>query len=178
LFQGPSQWSPVFESVRRLLLYAREHGVTVVLFINPYHADYLLTLELAGRWQQFGAWKRQLARLADEFGVDLWDFSGINPLSAEQVPVAGDKETILEWFWEPAHYRVEYGDLMLGRMLRRSCDEGNVGLVGSALKAGNVDTRIRQSHTDLLRYKERHAPVIERLRALRFNKSQAVSSGH
>ena len=126
LFQGESRWSPDFESVRRLLQFARNHNVTVVLFINPYHADYLLTLELAGRWPQFESWKRQLASLADDFSVELWDFSGINLLSTEQVPAPGDKKTTLKWFWEPAHYRMEYGDLMLSRMLQRTCDEGNV----------------------------------------------------
>lgn len=168
LFQGESRWSPDFESIRRLLQFARKHNVTVVLFINPYHVDYLLTLELAGRWSQFESWKRQLASLADEFSVVLWDFSGINLLSTEQAPAPGDKKTTLKWFWEPAHYRMEYGDLMLSRMLQHPCDEGNAGPVGSVITTGNIDAHIMRSRTDMLRYKEQHGPVIERLRALRF----------
>jgi len=161
LFQGASQWSPVFESVRRFLLFAREHSVTVVLFINPYHVDYLLALERAGRWSQFDAWKRELARLADELGVELWDFSELNSLSAEQEPAPGDKKTILKWFWEPAHYRMEYGDLMLSSMLQRPCDEGNVDPVGTLITTGNIDAHIMRLRTDMLHYKEQHKPAIE-----------------
>lgn len=167
LFQGESHWSPDFESIRRLLQFASKHGVTVVLFINPYHSDYLLTLELAGRWSQFESWKRQLVQLTDEFGVVLWDFSGINPLSTEPIPVPGDKKTILKWFWEPAHYRMEYGDFLLSSMLQRACGEGNVRPVGSVITTGNIDTHIVRLRTDMLRYKDRHSPIIERLEGLR-----------
>jgi hypothetical protein len=167
LFQGESRWSPDFESVRRLLQFARNHNVTVVLFINPYHSDYLLTLDLAGRWPQFESWKRQLTGLANEFGIELWDFSGINALSTEQAPVPGDKQTTLEWFWEPAHYRMEYGDLMLGRMLQRTCGEGDVSPVGSLITTGNIDAHISRLRTDMLHYKEQYVQVVERLRVLR-----------
>jgi hypothetical protein len=135
--------------------------VTVVLFINPYHVDYLLALERAGRWSQFDAWKRELARLADELGVELWDFSELNSLSAEQEPAPGDKKTILKWFWEPAHYRMEYGDLMLSSMLQRPCDEGNVDPVGTLITTGNIDAHIMRLRTDMLHYKEQHKPAIE-----------------
>ena len=176
LFQGESRWSPDFESISRLLQYARKHNVTVVLFINPYHADYLLTLEMAGHWSQFESWKRRLASLADEFSVELWDFSGISLLSTEQVPDPGDKKTTLKWFWEPAHYRMEYGDLMLGRMLQRPCGEGGTGPVGSVITTGNIDAHIMQLRTDMLRYKEQHGPVIERLRVQRSEPEKAISS--
>jgi hypothetical protein len=167
LFQGKSRWSPDFESVRRLLQFARNHNVTVVLFINPYHADYLLTLDLAGRWPQFESWKRKLASLADEFSAVLWDFSEINSLSTELAPAPGDKQTTLEWFWEPAHYRMEYGDLMLGRMLQRTCEEGNASPAGSLITTGNIDAHISRLRTDMLHYKEQYVQVVERLRVLR-----------
>jgi hypothetical protein len=137
----------------------------VVLFINPYHADYLLTLDLAGRWPQFEAWKIKLASIADEFSVELWDFSGINRFSTNQAPVPGDKKTILKWFWEPAHYRMEYGDLMLSSMLQRPCDEGNADPLGAVITTGNIDAHNMHSRTEILRYKEQHRPVIERLRS-------------
>ena len=166
IFQGESRWSPDFESIRRLLQFARKHSVKVVLFINPYHADYLLTLELAGRWSQFESWKRQLAILADEFSVELWDFSGFNLLSTEQAPVPGEKDRILKWFWEPAHYRMEYGDLMLSSMLQRTCEEENISPVGTVVTIGNIEAHILRLRTDMLRYKEQHGPAIERLGVL------------
>jgi hypothetical protein len=166
LFQGESKWSPDFESVRKLLQFARNYNVTVVLFINPYHADYLLAIDLAGRWPQFEYWKRTLTSLADEYSAVLWDFSGINSLSTEWVPAPGDKQTTLKWFWEPAHYRMEYGDLMLGRMLQRTCEEGTASPAGSLITTENIDAHIIRLRTDMLRYKEQHVQVVERLRVL------------
>lgn len=174
LFQGEGRWSPDFESVRRLLQFAQNHDVTVVLFINPYHADYLLTLDLAGRWPEFESWKRKLTSLADEFGAVLWDFSGINSLSTELAPAAGDKQTTLEWFWEPAHYRMEYGDLMLGRMLQRTCEEGYASPAGTLITTGNIDAHIIRLRTDMMRYKEQYVQVVERLRVLRPDDSQST----
>jgi hypothetical protein len=154
LFQGESSWSTDFESVRRLLQFAQKNKVKVVLFINPYHSDYLASIELAGLWPEFEHWKSNLTILTDEFNVELWDFSGINPLSTEQVPEPGDKTTILEWFWEPAHYRSEYGDLMLSRMLQQPCDSGNVSPVGSLLNNENIDSHLMHMRSDMMRYKE------------------------
>ena len=156
LYHEETRWSLEFESVRRLLQFARGQGVTVTLFINPYHADYLLTLEHAGRWPQFEAWKRELASLANEFSVELWDFSGINHLSTEQAPAPGDKQTILKWFWEPAHYRREYGDLLLGRMLRAHCDGDTIGPIGTLITHGNIDAHLGRSRTDMQRYRQQH----------------------
>jgi hypothetical protein len=163
LFQGDSLRSPDFETIRRLLQFSDKHRVKVLLFINPYHADYLASLELAGRWPEFESWKRQLTTLATEFNVELWDFSGINPLSTEQVSAPGDKTTTLKWFWEPAHYRKEFGDLMLSRMLRRYCDIDNTSPVGILLTAENIDSHLMLLRNDMVRYKQEFGSDIERL---------------
>jgi hypothetical protein len=164
LLQGEGRRSIAFESVRRLLQFAQKHGVIVVLFINPYHVDYLASLDQAGLWPEFELWKSHLTILADEFSVKLWDFSGINSFSTEQVPAPGDKTTILKWFWEPAHYRREYGDLMLSRMLQRPCDAGNVSPVGSLLKIKNIDTHTMRLRKDMMSYKEEHGSDLDNFR--------------
>ncbi len=178
LFQGESDWSRDFESVRRFLQFALEHEVRVVLFINPYHAYYLILLELAGQWPKFALWKRQLAELAAEFEARLWDFSDINQLSTEQAPMLGDKKAILQWFWEPAHYRREYGDLMLSRMLQLSCDAGNTGPVGTLLTPENIGAHLIRLENDMMRYKDWNKAAIARLRGMIPEQGKTKSIGN
>lgn len=166
LYQEDTQWSKDFENVRRFLLFAKKNEMRVVLFINPYHADYLSLLELTGLWPMFEAWKLQLTDIADTFEVELWDFSGINALSIEQAPVLGDKTSTLQWFWEPAHYKKEYGDLMLSRMLKLRCDSGGAGPVGIQLTKQNINKHIARSSRYMTDYKTSYSDVFDRLQRL------------
>jgi hypothetical protein len=108
-----------FRSVAEFLQLAKESEARVILFINPYHEDYLETIWRAGLWPLFEDWKRRLRALSDDGGVEaLWDFGLLNEFTSEDPPPPGDKRTTLRWFWEPAHYRSELGDLMLIEMLQ------------------------------------------------------------
>jgi hypothetical protein len=150
-------WSGHYETVRRLLQFGQDHGIETVLFINPYHLDYLIAIDRAGRWRQFEKWKSRLASLAGDFGVTLWDFSITNEFTTEKVPAPDDKETILNWFWEPAHYRKEYGDLMLGTMLGLPCGKPEGKSVGYPLTPENIKSRIVESRSGFLHHKENNA---------------------
>ncbi len=166
LFQEESHWSEEYESVRQFLKFVQKYKVRVVLFINPYHVDYLSLLELSGRWPAFELWKRKLTSLAGEFNVELWDFSEINSFTTEKAPVLGDKTKTLKWFWEPAHYRREYGDLMLSRILKRTCGNGGSEPVGNLLSDKNIDDHLNSLRQSMVHYKERHIDTIEQMRAL------------
>ncbi len=110
-----------FEALRRLIEWSKKQKVELVLFINPYHVEYLAILERSGKWRLFEEWKRSLVNITDNAAVSLWDFNTIDTYSAEQPPDAGDRRTVLRWFWEPAHYRSALGDVMLERMLATNC---------------------------------------------------------
>jgi hypothetical protein len=49
--------------------------------------------------------------------IPLWDFSGFNEVTTESVPPSGDLKTPVKWFWEPAHYKRETGNLILDRIV-------------------------------------------------------------
>ena len=101
----------------------------MILFVNPYHEDYLEIVWRAGLWPLFEDWKRRLLRLASDGGAEaLWDFSLLNEYTTEDPPPQGDKQATLHWFWEPAHYKAELGELMLGQMLGEP-DQARVGVL-------------------------------------------------
>lgn len=121
LFPTSEPWSAEFEALQRLLRQSLAAGSETIVFINPYHAEYLLLLEAAGLWPQFELWKRRLAELARAEGVALWDFSSVDGYSGESIDDLPARGAALTWFWEPAHYRSELGDLMLANIWRPHC---------------------------------------------------------
>jgi hypothetical protein len=161
-----------------LVLFSRKYRIKNAVGRKPRYADYLLILELAGRWSESELWERQLAILADEFNVVPWDFSGFNLLATEKIPASRDKKMTLKWFWEPAHCIVENGDLILSGVLPRLCDEGNADPEGTVITTGNIYVHNMHSRTETCRYKEQYGPVIERLKVLHFEYSQVPLSEH
>lgn len=170
LYQDTKHWSQEFESVSRLLQLAKQQNVKVQLFINPYHADYLTALELAGWWPDFDQWKRQLTRLSEESGVELWDFSAINEFSVEQPPPMDDRKTLLKWFWEPAHYRREFGNLMLSNLLQKNCSSNTLNSAGTLLTSKNIDRHLKQLSSAMERYHHNYPSAIKRLQLIQASK--------
>ena len=166
LFDNDRQQSPQFEVVQQFLKIAKQNNVELVLFINPYHSDYLTIVQQAGLWPMFQSWKRQLVIIADRFDVPLWDFSGYNDLSNIQPPAPGDTHTILKWFWEPAHYREQYGNQMLGKMLGRRCDKEDDVIAGVKLTPENIEQHIERENAAMLRYQSDFPDATKRIRKL------------
>lgn len=154
------------EALRRFLQWAEAEGIEVVLFINPYHADYLVQIEASGKWPLMEEWKRQLTAAADEYGIALWDFNGLDATSTEAPPAPGDRKRMLEWYWEPAHYRHELGDLMLAAMLDRACGKGTrpPGF-GVRLTPGTLQGHLDGLRADLRRFVAQNPQVPRRLAA-------------
>lgn len=138
VFPYPKKQSEEFASVAHLLQYAKHHQARVILFINPYHADYLSAIYRHDLWPQFEAWKYRLLEIAAEFRVELWDFSGLDEFNTEPAPAIGDKSARLKWFWEPAHYKKEVGDQMLDQMLGQWCGVNTPHKIGFKISTDNV----------------------------------------
>lgn len=143
---GQSSSEPL-EALKRFLDWANGEKVDVILFINPYHVDYLSLIAVTGKWHLFEQWKRDLAAVATEKAVPLWDFNSIDSYSTGAPPAAGNHKDHLPWFWEPAHYRKELGDLMLAKMEGTNCKvTGGSAPLGTLLSETTIDT-----HLDVLR---------------------------
>jgi hypothetical protein len=93
-----------------------EHSGTDVrlsLLVNPYHYSYLHVLEETGHWPHFLNWKKELVRLAEKHtAIEFYDFSLFNQYTTETMNFDKPRKA-MNWFWEPAHYRPEYGDMIL-----------------------------------------------------------------
>ncbi|MCP5141899.1 MAG: hypothetical protein H6980_06070 [Gammaproteobacteria bacterium] len=161
VFMPGTRWSESFQALTDILRQLREAGVEVILFINPYHADYMAVLDEVGKWDQFEDWKRTLVGIAADTGVAaLWDFNAYNRYTLEPSPPAGDRSSVLRWFWEPAHYRAEYGELMLSIMLPDAACTGGVDAqleLGTRIDAGNLEAHLARLRAERDVHLGRHA---------------------
>jgi len=101
-------------------------GVEVVLFTNPFHESYWALLQRHNLMPLYDRWLTDIEKLArassaDMGPVPLWNFSEDSIYIHEPVPAKPEKNTPLAWFWEPAHYREELGNLMVNAMLAEDC---------------------------------------------------------
>ncbi len=153
LYFKSTQTSEAWRTLDRILSLARKHGVDLRFVIYPYHAHILEMFHRAGLYPAFEEWKKHLAEVIDQGGVDatrcrLWDFSGYNAYSTEYVPPPSDRTAAVRWYWESGHFKHELGDRVLARMLG---DDDTA--FGSCLHRDNVDERnlrLRRAHTRYL----------------------------
>lgn len=151
-------------ALKHLLQWAASRGIEVVLFINPYHSDYLAQIELSGKWQVFEEWKSQLTAVADEYAVPLWDFNAIDRYATESPPPRNDRQSMLEWYWEPAHYRKELGDLMLAAMLGRACGTtNNQPQFGVRITQETLQSHLDELSSHMDRFIDENPQVLKRI---------------
>jgi hypothetical protein len=160
-----SRNSPDFDTLRALLARCRQANVHLDLIIYPYHAHTLELFRATGMWIAFEDWKRKLTQIADEEAVangsaqpfPLWDFSGYNPVTIEDVPASGDLQSEMRWYWEAGHFKKELGDLMLDQVFghrdpQRMIQHG----FGTLLTAANVEAHLAHLRAERERYAKTH----------------------
>ena len=108
------------DSVEQMLAFCRSRHIRPVFVIAPSHADMLDLIDKTGFWRTFEAWKVALADLVQRdksAGAVLWDFTGYDQYSTEEVPPRGANASAMRWFWEPVHFKKSLGNIVLRRIL-------------------------------------------------------------
>ena len=120
----------------------RKYNIELTLFINPYHYTYLDIIRENGYWSSFENFKQVLVNTVNIHGkgdVALWDFAQYSDYTVSAVPLKKDINSAFNWFWEPAHYKVELGELILAEMFGQNCTKNNAQPVG--MKLNNINMK-------------------------------------
>lgn len=122
-----------FANLKQFLDIAARRDIEVIVFTNPFHVEFWRLLDRLGLGDMHEEWLDLVANTVRQSPGDvvLWDFSMDSPFIHEPVPPPGVRSGPLEWFWEPAHYRKQLGDLMVDAMLADLC--GNEAEFGRRL---------------------------------------------
>lgn len=166
LYAPGDNWSREFESVQFILHLAEQAGIETSLFINPYHADYMTAIDVTGKWPLFEAWKRHLTILVSTSErATIWDFNAFDRYSIAPPPDYLALGNVLKWYWEPAHYRAELGNLIVARMRDMPCPE-NDSSFGSPLYPHNIESHLLKLRTQMNSYQKQFADRVAMLKAL------------
>ena len=164
---GPAD-APALADLQAIVDLCRLRGIQLELFIQPMHADLLETLDLIGSWSAYETWKRQLVTLtrraspgANPAAARVWDFSGYDQYSTENLPSRSDRDAHLRWFWEPTHYSKALGDIILTRMF--GGQETGYGVV---LTAETIEAHLSEIRERRKSYRKSHPEAIRRIRAI------------
>lgn len=147
--------------------FAKAEDLTLVLVIQPVHVSWLEMLDFLGYWGAYEQWKRELTRRVAALNstgadVSLWDFGGYDRYSTERIPDAGDRATPMQWYWDPVHYSVRLGELILRRVL----GTGDNDEFGIPLTPDNVDHRLAEVRAARERYRLTHPDQVTRFKSL------------
>ena len=116
----------------------------------------LIAIREAGIWPAFEDWKRGtveiLVEQAAKRGVDaypLWDFTDFNTVTTEKIPDLSDTETVMQWFWEPSHFKKAAGDLVFNRVLDHESGSNPVPTdFGVKLSSHNIEDALAPIRND------------------------------
>src|SRR5690606_1213966 len=109
-------------TLKKLLITARENNIEVKLFMSPVHARLLEYLEIVGYWSQYEQWKLDMVSTIEEVNrmslagpkVTLWDFSGYNIYTTEDFPETSDKPMF--GYYDSSHFSDAIGDMMISQL--------------------------------------------------------------
>jgi hypothetical protein len=116
---------PAFQDLDVFLTITAARGIKVYLFTNPFHEKFWELLQNEGHMSSYEDWMKSMEDLVQKHqneGVIFWNFSEDSSYIHEVIPAEGVKSGPLQWFWEPAHYRQQLGELMIDAILSDRCD--------------------------------------------------------
>jgi len=163
--RDPESGKDAYNDLRTILRLAHQHETRLFLCVSPSHARQWEALLQAGLWNEFENWKRMLVRVNDEEAkragrtpFAVWDFSGYNTYTTEEVPAEDSPENDMRWYWESSHFKKELGDHVLNRVLGyRTTDPVTAPDFGVRLDARNIEAHLAAVRAAQRRWQRTHA---------------------
>ena len=119
-----TQVNRLFEILEKL----RSAGVDVYIVFYPFHSSYYSLLQEMGRFEHYAGLKSEICTevsaldWSPDHVIEVWDFGYANRYTNEVVP--DNRDEIMEWYWDPGHFRSSLGDVVIGNILRQRSDMG------------------------------------------------------
>jgi len=140
----------VFTEFEELLNFCQQQGIEVILYINPAHANLdgegLVAL---GKWDAMEQWKRKITRISNAHDIKIWDFSGYNSITTEEV------KNPMKYYWDSSHFNEEVGNMILNRILSDGALVPND--FGILLNEKNIESHLSSINKDRGKYIEKYA---------------------
>jgi hypothetical protein len=155
-----------------IVTYCLENNIKLYLFISPIHVQNLEAMRIAGHFQTFEQWKKDLVNVVEKANshhkssnkVDLWDFTGYNNITMENVPQTNQKYP-LKWYIDSAHYRPEVGNFIIQLVVNgNSAEKASIPQdFGVIVNQNNIDQHLKKVRLDQRYYHQNNPQVIEEI---------------
>ena len=88
------------------------------------HVYFLEILKTLGMMEDYEEWQNLLIDLVEEVDMKyssnpnypLWDFSGYNTVTMDEVPPAGSSNLFMDWYYDVGHFKKKLGDRIQDRI--------------------------------------------------------------
>ena len=161
-----------FQYLRQILKTAKESEADVRLFIQPTHVYLLEVLKALGMMEDYEKWQHRLIGLVEgvnkqypkSLNFPLWDFSGYNSVTMDEVPPAEEPKRPMDWYYDVGHFKKSLGDMIQDRIFNYN-DAGRVVPkdFGMQVNSKNIDSYQREQRSKGMKYMLVHQKDINEL---------------
>ena len=136
------------DAFRQIVEYCHANNVRLKVFFNAAHAYYWqLAYKAVGR-EPLEHWKRRVVEINENVAAEnqtdsfaIFDFSGFNAVSVEEIPSADNGYRLMDSFQDVMHFSTRSGAEML-KIMAAECDDPRDNSWGRCLAADNIDSRL------------------------------------
>jgi hypothetical protein len=150
--------------IRRIIEFCRAKHIDLRIFITPEHAHQMEISAVLGEWPSIEKAKRNLVDLLSDDAakhpgepqIPLYDFSGYNSVTTEELPKPGSR-TEMKYYWDSSHFKEIVGDFVLSRLFGVSSLKHSVPAdFGIQLTADTVDSALARIRSEQITYRKHH----------------------
>ena len=141
----------VFDDFERILKICQDNQIDIKLYISPAHAN--LDGEgiwAAEKWGMMEEWKKRVTLISNRYGVAVWDFSGYNSITTEEVL------TPMKNYWDSSHFTERVGNMIIARIFDK-VEFDIPSDFGVKLTSNNIDAHLISTKRNRLKYIEMNA---------------------
>ncbi|MBL7525460.1 hypothetical protein I5282_02590 [Legionella sp. 30cs62] len=158
--------------MKKIIEICETNNTELVIIIAPEHVRLLETYKLLGLWEQYEQWQSKLVSLVNYHNMNhpnlqyaLWSFNNINQFTTEPLPVKDDHVTKMQWFWDPLHFKNEFGNLILSSILNPQF-KSNIINFRSDLTKANLSSEFEKIRSDLNRWESLNSDQTQEIKQI------------
>lgn len=150
------------EIFQQIVEFSYMNNIELFVYLPPVHARYYEAKCIVGQWSEMEMMKRSIVDIVTKIAkkyhavpLKVWDFSGYNVITTENVPRGGDKSGKMNWYWEGSHYTRETSKLIFDKIL--SDKEGTYEDFGVKINTENIEEHLANIRRNRKTYLKSHA---------------------
>ncbi len=147
-----------FNDFEEIISICKNNKIDLMLFITPAHCTLDgEAISAAHLSENMDNWKRKLMKICSDHHTILWDFSGYNSITTEEV------KSPMKYYWDSSHFSELASDYILKRMYHIS-DPNIPADFGVILKLSNVEQYLMETKSKRAQYILTHKGEINSIR--------------